>query len=304
MSNAVATKPSNTLAALLGSDSAKKAIAAALPRHMTADRLMRVALTAANRNPKLLECTRESLWQAIMDCASLGLEPDALGRAYLIPYGKRVKVGNEWRETMQCQLVIGYKGRADLVMRSGLVDALQAQVVYSNDRFDFAYGLDETLVHKPALGDRGEPIGAYAYAKIKGGGFKMDWMSVVDVNRIRDRSQGYRQAVESAKKYGKEINSPWNSDWDEMAKKTVFNRLSKMLPMSSELADQIDRADRAEYQAPETTDDIEIKGDEAQTIDATSERMDERTAPPTEDRPAAPNGDEQAARPNPFGKGA
>jgi recombination protein RecT len=295
------TGPKNPVKALLESESSKKAIAAICAKHLNPERLTRVVLTACNRNPKLLECTRESLWQAVMDCAALGLEPDALGRAYLIPFEKKKQVDGQWvTDKVLCQLVIGYKGRADLIYRSGLVESIQAQVVYSGDRFEFDYGINEKLSHCPALGERGTPIGAYAYAKIKGGGFKMDWMTVADINRIRDRSNGWQQAVRAAERYKKPVNSPWASDWDEMAKKTVFNRLSKMLPMSSELADNIERADRAEL--PEQMPDL--GGGEPATVETSAERVEadaanQAPAPATGEQPttAAP-----APAGNPFAK--
>lgn len=304
--NAVATAPAkNPIKALLESETSKKAIAAICAKHLNPERLTRVVLTAANRNPKLLECTRESLWQAVMDCAALGLEPDALGRAYLIPFEKKKQENGQWvTDKVLCQLVIGYKGRADLIYRSGLVESIQAQVVYNGDAFEFDYGLNEKLSHRPALGDRGHPIGAYAYAKIKGGGFKMDWMSVADINRIRDRSQGYQQAVRSAERYKKPINSPWASDWDEMAKKTVFNRLSKMLPMSSELADNLERADRAEM--PDAMPDL---GGAAETVDTTAEHVAAGEGQPADSAPAASGSGADPAAPaataaNPFAKKA
>ena len=227
--NAVATAAPKAFRELIAGDSYKAQIAAALPKHVTADRMVRTVLTAMNRNPKLLECTKESLWQAVMDCASLGLEPDALGRAYLIPYEDRRN------NRVVCQLQIGFKGLADLAYRSGMVATLQSQVVYANDKFDFAFGTDEKLDHRPSMtGERGEPVCVYAYCKLKDGAFKFDIMSVSDVNRIRDRSQGYKSAV----KYGKD--HPWTTDWSEMARKTVFKRLAKMLPLSSEIRQAVD----------------------------------------------------------------
>jgi recombination protein RecT len=226
----VATAPPKTFRELVATDAYKAQIGAALPKHITPDRMVRTVLTAMNRNPKLLDCTKESLWQAVMDCASLGLEPDALGRAYLIPYEDRRN-----NRTI-CQLQIGFKGLADLAYRSGMVATIQAQVVRSNDHFVFGFGTDEKLEHKPLMtGDRGAPVCVYAYCKLKDGAFKFDLMSVDDVNRIRDRSQGYK----SAQKYGKD--HPWTTDWDEMAKKTVFKRLAKMLPLSSEIRDAVER---------------------------------------------------------------
>lgn len=285
----VANTPIRALRDLLTSDSAKKAIAAALPKGMSADRLTRVALTAANKNPKLLECSKESVFQALMECAGLGLEPDSLGRCYLIPYTNSIKQGNDWVKITQCQFQIGYKGLVELAFRSGQVATIQAQVVYENDQFDFWYGLDEALKHRPAMGDRGQAIGAYAYCKLKDGAFKMDFMSVADVNRIRDRSQGWQMAQQNAAKYNKPINSPWASDWDEMAKKTVFKRLSKMLPLSPEMADAIatdEDKERGEMAvdmpvtAPVPTDSTAAnKPPPTEPINTTAERVDQPTQP-------------------------
>lgn len=275
MANEVANRPDNTVSTetktfkdLLTSDAYRNSLAAALPRHLTADRMVRVVLTAMNRNPKLLNCTKESLWQCVMECASLGLEPDALGRAYLIPFEDRRN-----NRTM-CTLQLGFKGLADLAYRSGMVATIQAQVVRKHDKFTFSFGTGETLEHVPFLdGERGEPVAVYAYCKLKDGAFKFDLMTVADVNRIRDRSQGYKSATQYKKDH------PWTTDWDEMAKKTVFKRLAKMLPMSSEIRDAIDRDNahapldldsigtapaRGDDFAPETTDttaEVEKEGD-------------------------------------------
>lgn len=230
MSNEVATKAPATFRELILTDGYKNAIAGALPKHLTPDRMVRVVLTAMNRNPKLLECTKESLWQAVMDCASLGLEPDALGRAYLIPYEDRRN-----NRTI-CTLQIGFKGLADLAYRSGMVATLQAQVVREHDHFDFRFGTEEKLEHTPKMdGERGGVVAVYAYCRLKDGAFKFDIMSTEDVNRIRDRSQGYQ----SATKYKRD--HPWTTDWGEMAKKTVFKRLAKMLPLSSEIRDAVEK---------------------------------------------------------------
>ncbi len=233
--NQVST-PSNNLPAkaepktfrdLLVSDSYKAALSGALPKHVTVDRMVRVVLTAMNRTPKLLACTKESLWQSVMDCASLGLEPDALGRAYLIPYEDKKN-----NRTI-CQLQIGYKGLADLAYRSGMVESIQAQAVHEKDHFELAFGSNEKLDHKPYMdGDRGKVVAVYAYCKLKGGAFKFDVMSVRDVEVIRARSKSGN-------------NGPWATDWNEMAKKTVFKRMAKTLPLSSEIRSAIELDDAA-----------------------------------------------------------
>ena len=96
-------------------------LAAALPEHVKPDRMVRVLLTAFNKNPDILQCSSASVWQSILDCCALGLEPDALGRAYLIPYNN------------ECTLQVGYKGLVDLAMRSGKVSTFHADKVFEND---------------------------------------------------------------------------------------------------------------------------------------------------------------------------
>lgn len=191
-------------------------LAMALPKHLTVDRLLRVTLTAVNKTPKLLDCTRESLLACVMDCASLGLEPDnTLGRAYIIPYGNKAT------------LVIGYKGLVDLAYRSGMVDSLDAFAVHSNDSFKLTLGLNPDIQHEPKLSDRGEMSGVYAVARLKGSSLpKFVYMAREEVESIRKRSR----AGDSG---------PWKTDYEEMAKKTAIRRLSKLLPLSVEFADAL-----------------------------------------------------------------
>lgn len=207
----------NTIRALL--EKMKGEFALALPKLLTPDRFMRVALTAINKNPKLALCTRESLLACLLDCASLGIEPDGR-RAHLIPYGDK------------CTLIIDYKGIAELVRRSGEISTLKAGIVYPSDDFDYAFGTGQFLKHKPAL-DRGEkekPVCVYSYVKLKDGEEDFDVMSIADVERVRKRSRA-------------SSNGPWVTDFDEMAKKTVFRRHSKWLPLSPELRDKIEKDD-------------------------------------------------------------
>ncbi len=189
----------------------KKQFEAALPKHLTADRLMRITITELRKNPKLQECDPVSLIGSLMLCGQLGLEPGgALGHAYLIPYGK------------QCQFILGYRGMIDLARRSGQIVSLSAHEVYERDKFEFEYGLNERLAHTPAIGDRGQLIGVYAVAQLKDGGHQMEFMSKAEVDKIRARSKSSG-------------HGPWVTDYDEMAKKTVARRLFKYLPVSIEI---------------------------------------------------------------------
>jgi len=213
---------SQDIRSLIASDKFKEQCAAALPKHLTADRFARVALTALTRNPKLQDCTRESLLRCLMDCSALGIEPDGR-RAHLIPYKD------------QCTLIIDYKGLIELVRRSGDVAAIRAETVCENDGFDWENG---SITHRiDWRKSRGEVQAVYAEAKLASGETQTAVMTLDEVNGIRDRSQGYTYARNNKKSH------PWITDWGEMAKKTALRRLIKLLPLSVEIADAVERDD-------------------------------------------------------------
>jgi recombination protein RecT len=230
--NAVAKQDAapKTLKDLLGTERLKMAVAQALPKHLPAERFIRIAITALTRNPKLQQCSQESFFQCLLDLSALGLEPDNR-RAYLIPYE------DKRNNRTICTLQLDYKGIVELVRRSGEVSNIHADVVCENDSFDYLFGTGGFLKHKPALTNRGKIICAYSFVKMKDGSEDFDVMNVEDVNAIRDASQGYK----TAKKYGKD--SIWDNHWNEMAKKSVFRRQSKWLPFSSELREKIEKDD-------------------------------------------------------------
>ena len=118
-------------------------ISAALPKHLTADRMTRIMLTEISKNPLLVECDKESLYGAIIVTAQLGLEPgNALGHAYLIPFFNSKKGRHE------CQIIIGYRGMIQLVANSGLAIIKEASVVCHGDFFEYERGTQSYLRHK------------------------------------------------------------------------------------------------------------------------------------------------------------
>lgn len=216
--NIARTADQSTVAGML--TKYKDQIAAALPKHMTPERMTRIALTEIRKSSYLSKANPISLMGAIVQAAQLGLEPgNALGHCYLVPFKGDV------------QLIIGYRGMIDLARRSGQIVSLSAHVVYQADTFSYSYGLNESLNHVPAPGDdRGEPTHAYAAAKLVGGGAQFHVMTWKEILEVRDLSEGY-QAFKS-----KRIRSnPWDSHLDEMACKTVVRRLFKYLPVSVEI---------------------------------------------------------------------
>lgn len=233
-----AKDPAGTIAAYL--EKMKPQIAMALPKHVTADRLARIALTTIRLNPKLLECRIESLMGAIMQSAQLGLEPGPLGHCYLVPF-RNGKTGQ-----FEVQFIIGYKGLIELVRRSDRVSSISAHIVYSNDDFELVYGTEEKLVHRPKLQNRGEPVFAYMVAKLRDGGHAIEVMTVEDIEAVRRLSKAAD-------------NGPWVDHWEEMARKTVVRRGCKYLPLSIEIQNAIVQDETVKVDlAPDMTDVIDV----------------------------------------------
>jgi len=218
----------------------KDYLAKVLPKHLTAERVLKVAITAASRTPKLLECSQQSFILAVIQASQLGLEAGSpLGEAYLVPF------------KTECTLIVGYRGLITLARRSGEIESLEAHVVRVKDRFELTYGLDAKLVHTPFMppppadlsergmaawqkeADPGPMVAVYAIARLKGGGVQYEVMTRAEVERIRGMSRSGS-------------SGPWVDHFDEMARKTVVRRLAKYLPMSIELANALDHEDRAE----------------------------------------------------------
>ena len=207
--------PKNDIRSLIGSDKFREQVAAALPAHLTPERFARVCLTALTRTPKLMECTRESLLRCLMDCSALGIEPDGR-RAHLIPFGK------------DCTLIIDYKGLVELIRRSGEVAAIRAETVCENDEFQWENGV---VTHRVDWRNpRGEVQAVYAEAKLTSGEVQTAVLTKDEVEGIRKRSRAG-------------ASGPWATDWSEMAKKTAIRRLSKLLPLSVEIAEAMDKDD-------------------------------------------------------------
>ncbi|HEY9126626.1 MAG TPA: recombination protein RecT [Acidobacteriaceae bacterium] len=228
---AKAEKP-QTIAGLLTDPKIKAQMQLALPKHVTADRLARIALTEVRKNPKLGQCDQTSFLGAIMQCAALGLEPGgALGHCYLIPFE------NKRARRFEAQFIIGYRGMLDLARRSGQIISLEARAVYERDHFEVELGLDSRIVHRPSWtsADRGKLTFVYAVAKLKDGGVQFDVMSRAEIEVIRNSSQGYKSAEYFAQKDNKQPSSTWHDHFEPMALKTVIRRLFKYLPVSIEM---------------------------------------------------------------------
>lgn len=196
----------------------KGEIGKALPRHLTPERMIRVALTAVQRTPELQDCDPLSIVGCVVQSSQLGLELDSvLGHAYMVPY-KNKRNGHR----KEAQLIVGYKGFLSLARRSGDVVLFAAHVVHENDHFVHEYGLNPVLEHRPNLVDPGQPIAAYSVLKLRDGSGDCE---VIPWGKI----------LQAQQQYGERQSSPWNTHLEEMARKTAIRALAKRAPISVEI---------------------------------------------------------------------
>ena len=192
-------------------------IAKALPSVITPERFTRMVFTALSSNPKLQECTPQSFLGAMMAAAQMGTEVNtSLQQAYILPFYNKGK--------MEATYILGYRGLIDLAYRSGEIKSIQAHEVYENDEFSYEYGLEPKLRHVPAKTDRGEVTHFYAVFTTKDGGYGFEVMSIEDVRAF-------------ARKYSKSFgnaSSPWTTNFNSMAKKTVLKQILKYAPLKTE----------------------------------------------------------------------
>lgn len=229
--------PEQSLVAFMNKPSMKNQLAAALPRHMTADRMIRIVTTEIRKNPELAGCNQQSFIGSVVQCSQLGLEPgNALGHAYLLPFNKNKKnpQTGKWEVVSKdVQLIIGYRGMIDLARRSGQIVSISARTVRDGDNFHFEYGLNESLTHIPGENEDSPVTHVYAVAKLKDGGIQFEVMTKKQIEKVREKSK----AGDSG---------PWKDHWEEMAKKTVIRRLFKYLPVSIEMQRAVILDEKAE----------------------------------------------------------
>ncbi|WP_314346993.1 recombinase RecT [Fusobacterium massiliense] len=232
-----------------------KQFATALPKHINSERFVRIAITTIRQNPKLAQCSQESLLGALMVSAQLGLEPGTLGQCYLIPYGR------------ECQFQIGYKGMIELLRRSGQLKDIYAYSVYENDEFEMTYGLERNLKHKPNLQDRGNFIGCYCVAVLKDDARAFEYMTKEEIEV---------HGKKFSKTYG---NGPWKTDFEAMAHKTVVKKMLKWLPLSVEFLEMTNN-DEKSFKLNESKeneyDDLVVVDDEMVVNEETGEVVEEK----------------------------
>jgi recombination protein RecT len=261
---------------LLMNDQAKAQLQMVAAKHMNPERMMRVVANAIRTTPKLQTCEPISFLGALMQCASLGLEPNTvMGHAYLIPFD------NKRKGVTEVQVVIGYKGLIDLARRSGHITNISANIHYDDDDlWDYEEGTEAKLRHRPGP-QEGNKLHAYAIAQFRDGGHAYVVLPWKHVMRIRDASQNWQGAV----RYGKTAQSIWALHEDAMAMKTAVRALSKYLPLSVEFSDavSVDESKGADYRAfaMDPTGGVQFDGDEIEGEAIDADPVDEEEPKPT-----------------------
>jgi recombination protein RecT len=253
-------------------NSMKPEIERALPKHVDADRIARIAITTIRTNKDLQSCEPMSFIAALMQASQLGLEPNTpLGEAYIIPYKDK--------GVPSARFEVGYKGLLSLAHRTGEYQTIYAMEVYANDEFDYAYGLEPYLTHKPAEEPEGEPVRYYAVYHLKNGGREF---------RVWSRKKVEQHADKYSMAFKRGWTSPWKTDFDSMAKKTVLKDLLKYAPKSIEFSralsmDETIKHEVAEDMSEVPADYIEI---DYSVIDEGEEQENEKESDKFEEIPA------------------
>jgi recombination protein RecT len=197
-------------------------LAVALPKHLTADRMARVCLTALRVVPNLARCSQASFAGEIMKLGQLGLEPNTpLGHAYLIPRNGK----NGWEVTT----IIGYQGYLELARRSGLVRSIYAHVVREGDEFEYELGLHKKLEHRPRSGPEAKVTHVYSVAHLDDSEPLFEVLTFAEVEKRRKIGAS-----------GSGKSTPWDAHWEAMAKKSAIRALWAWLPKSAEMADAVE----------------------------------------------------------------
>lgn len=169
---------------------------------------------------KTAENNKLSVINAMIDLGNSGLTlSPVLKLGYLVPMDKKVLF---WAS---------YMGKREIVMKSGQVIDTYAQLVYEGDKFEVKYGTGGYLKHEtdPFAERKQEKIkGGYWYCKLTNGAEKFGTMNKEEIIAIQKRSPSANAS-----------HSPWKSDWEQMALKTIFNRGFKEMPKSGLSEDQV-----------------------------------------------------------------
>ena len=200
------------------------------------------ALQHVNKNPQLKKADVQSVLEAVMNVAQVGLSLNPVNKlAYLVPRSENV--GGQW--IVKCCLEPSYQGLCKLVTDTGSARQIYSHPVYEGDDFEVILGSSMEIVHRPKYKSK-EITHVYMVAILSDGAKHVEVMTREDVDEIRGRSESYKAFVAQKIK-----SCVWVSDYSEMARKTVIRRGVKYLP-KTDMWDKVSTAislDESDYMA-------------------------------------------------------
>lgn len=234
-----------TILDFLGDKRVADGIAAVAGRFLTPDRMLRLCVNAVKKTPKLMDCDPQTVLGAMMTSAALGLEPNTIQQqAFLIPYKKRAKVGQNWVDVYDCQFQVGARGFITLGYRSPHIRSMSSGAIHDRDLFEHMEGSQSFLKYAVQLrGGRGDLIGAFSHVVLESGREEACVLPLDELMKIRDKSETFRALVrnietaENQKEREKAernlAETPWVMWIDDMASKSAIKKHAKRLPIAT-----------------------------------------------------------------------
>lgn len=295
-STQLATQQQKTgIASYLGADAVKKNISGVIgEKNVT--RFISSVVSAVQANPQLANCSNASILSAALQGEALQLAPSPqLGQFYMVSFKNRKKVGNQWVDVEEAQFQMGWKGLVQLAIRSGQYKNIVVSEIKEGevDCNPITEEIDLHPIMDPAERESAKTIGYYAMFELMNGFKKQLYAPIERIQaHARKYSRGYRYDLDNNKK-----SSPWSTNFDAMAKKTMIRQLiGKWGIMSVEMqqafvSDQgvIDADGTVRYVDNPQTVDVEVQvqqdiQDNANTVEF--ETVEPEPAPMPEPKPA------------------